>query len=598
MELVTIGSLIKQLRKEKMGISRKKLADGLCSAQMIYEIERDQYESDPLMIDVLLQRMGKSPDKLERVLQSEMYYMIRIRDLLEKAILKGKKALAESILETYPLKTNLDKMYQYRMKASLFYHIDKDYDKALENLLVAIHITLPEFSYKKIRNYLISTIEMENLLAFERIKIEKNQKCDKILERQHLELCMEYIDKHFTDDEEHAKIYAKCAWLIGKIDYYEGKYISAMNICQKGMEGLRKNTMIYFMSPLLKIIVQAEEQMGITSEHSKCVQYYNILMLLRKFFAKKWYPMDTIFHNCCQKEYHLDYELFRDERKEKGMTQEEFADGIYQDNSSISRFETGKASPNKKTFGRMTQKLGMEKGRYNGYVVADSFEVMELRTQLDILEMRRRYMEARKTLEKMKEQLNLQIEENRIVVKFHETVISYYLGEVSEQCAIEKIKRLMKTVIEDNNIVFYHIPMRNEVLMINQLFILLNEIGQKQIAIKLMQCVLQKMYNSKISLKYRYRSYALLLNNYVRVCRKWNFAVEALNIELLCGKASMIPFCINNILKVLEKEGVSDTILDRWSIAVYYMSDLYFFDKEKEIYREYLEVNRRITIVD
>ena len=72
MELVTIGSLIKQLRKEKMGISRKKLADGLCSAQMIYEIERDQYESDPLMIDVLLQRMGKSPDKLERVLQSEM----------------------------------------------------------------------------------------------------------------------------------------------------------------------------------------------------------------------------------------------------------------------------------------------------------------------------------------------------------------------------------------------------------------------------------------------------------------------------------------------------------------------------------------------
>ena len=180
MELVTIGSLIKQLRKEKMGISRKKLADGLCSAQMIYEIERDQYESDPLMIDVLLQRMGKSPDKLERVLQSEMYYIIRMRDLLEKAILKGKKALAESILETYPLKTNLDKMYQYRMKASLFYHIDKDYDKALENLLVAIHITLPEFSYKKIRNYLISTIEMENLLAFERIKIEKNQKCDKV----------------------------------------------------------------------------------------------------------------------------------------------------------------------------------------------------------------------------------------------------------------------------------------------------------------------------------------------------------------------------------------------------------------------------------
>ena len=39
-------------------------------------------------------------------------------------------------------------------------------------------------------------------------------------------------------------------------------------------------------------------------------------------FAEPWCPVDMIFHNCYQKEYHLDYELVRDERKAQGITQE------------------------------------------------------------------------------------------------------------------------------------------------------------------------------------------------------------------------------------------------------------------------------------
>lgn len=91
MNTITIGSLIEKIRVEEKKISRKKLAEGICSEQMLYDIEKDRQESDPLIIDILLQRLGKSPNKLERILPSKMYYMIRFRDLLEKAILKGKK---------------------------------------------------------------------------------------------------------------------------------------------------------------------------------------------------------------------------------------------------------------------------------------------------------------------------------------------------------------------------------------------------------------------------------------------------------------------------------------------------------------------------
>ena len=89
MRYITIGNLLVQMRREKKGITRKKLSDGLCSAQMLYQIEKDQFETDPLMIDMLLQRLGKSPDKLERILQADMYRMVRVRDLLEKTIYNG-----------------------------------------------------------------------------------------------------------------------------------------------------------------------------------------------------------------------------------------------------------------------------------------------------------------------------------------------------------------------------------------------------------------------------------------------------------------------------------------------------------------------------
>lgn len=145
MSYTTIGKLIEQARREKRGMTREKLSKGICSPQMLYQIEKDQCDADVLMVDLLLQRAGKAPNKLERVLKSEMYHMVRIRDLLQRAILKNKRDLSMKILAAYPDRTNVDQMYRYRMKANIHYHIDRDYDRALENLSLAVNMTLPGF---------------------------------------------------------------------------------------------------------------------------------------------------------------------------------------------------------------------------------------------------------------------------------------------------------------------------------------------------------------------------------------------------------------------------------------------------------------------
>ncbi|MDE7416007.1 MAG: helix-turn-helix domain-containing protein, partial [Lachnospiraceae bacterium] len=565
MSMITIGKLIEKLRNEKKSISRKALAEGLCSEQMLYDIEKDRRESDPLIVDILLQRLGKSPDKLERVLQTEMYRMVRLRDLLEKAILKGKRKLAEDILNQYPTRTNVDKMYRSRMRACLLYRIDCDYKNAKQNLQDAIALTLPGFTYERIDKYLISTIEMENLLALERIGIESRSDRAKSEEKQHLEILMAYIDKNFTDEEEYAKICSKCIWLLAGIYFNQGDYLHAMALCAKGMEGLRRNAILYFMFPLLTLMTEAEKESGINPKKSKWMRYREILTYLWDKYAEKWYPVDWLFHNCSQHEYHLDYELVRCEREARGMTQIELSDGIYKNVESFSRFETGKISPKKKTFEKLMEKLRIEKGRYNSYAVTDSFETMERRRDLDRVIGRREYTQAEQICERLKKELDMTVKENRQIMESEELLIQNRLGKLPFEVSLERQKQLLRSIMDFDKKSLCHIPTRNEVLLINYYCAALKETGQHKEAERIYRCVLQKMRGSKVSVKYRYRSYSLLLNNYSAIVKTNQCIYGVLRNELLCGKISVLPFCLNNVLHTLEREGQYEQECDRWA---------------------------------
>lgn len=597
MSVITIGSLIEKLRIGKQTISRKRLAEGLCSEQMLYDIEKDRRESDPLIVDILLQRLGQSPDKLERVLQAEMYRMVRLRDLLERAILKGKRRLAEDILNRYPDRTNVDKMYHCRMRAFLLYHMEQDYEGAMADLQDAVALTLPDFTYENIDRHLISTIEMENLLALERMWMESHPDEPKNEEKRHLEILMAYIDKNFTDDEEHAKIYSKCVWLLATICFKEGDYLHTMSLCEKGMQGLRRNGILYFMFPLLALITESEKKLGIEPGKSKWAQYQKILTFLWENYAQKWYPTDSLFHNCCQQEYHLDYELVRCEREARGMTQEELSHGIYQNAESYSRFETGKVSPKKKTFEKLMEKLGIEKGRYNSYAVTDSFETMELRRTMDKLTAYRDYTGAKEAYERLKKELDMEIAENRRIMESMELLIESRLGNLPFEASLDRQKELLKGILDFDHRSLYHIPTRNEVQLINDYCTALRETGQRDETGWIYQCVLQKIRGSRVHVKYRYRSYSMLLNNYSALVKTKQCIYGVLRNELLCGKISVLPFCLNNILHSLDNEESCEQERDRWGEAVYYISDLLYQQVVKEAYGEYLEKERHRFIL-
>ncbi len=592
MSYCTLGSLIQEARKNSKTITRKKLAYGICSEQTLFEIETNQCMPDILMLDILLQRLGQSPDKLEIIINADNYKMVRMRDLLETTILRKKRERATQILQKYPSRSKIDKMYRCRMQASLYYYIDKNIIGTIEYLKKAIHTTLPKFSYENIEDYLISEIEMENILALERMKLE--QKSDI---KNNLQICLKYIDQHFIH-EEYAKLYSKCIWLLTAVFYQEGEYMQVLALCEKAIELLRKNAMLYYMLPLLNRIVKAGEQLGIAPKRNKWTKYCEILTFLWEHTAPKWYPTDSLFHNCYQRTYHLDYEFIRSERIAQGLTQEKLAEGIYRNPESLSRVETGKVSPNKQTFEKLMEKLGFEKGRYNGYVVTNSFETMELRDELDRLIMRREYLKAKITLDNLISKLDMQIFENKMIIESHYIFIAFKTGETTAENAIKKLKNLLTSFMNFETKTFHHIPMRNEVVLINYLCITLNKIKKRTDAMDIYKATLHKLKNSKIKPKYRYLLYSLILNNYAHWCLDLKFSLTGLKNEFICGKASSLPFCINNVLQILDKDGTPPAECDKWAEAIYYMSDLYYFNKEKELYKNFLINKCHICVID
>ncbi len=589
MHFITIGSVIAHARINQNKIPRKDLIRGICTEQTLYALEENQYKTDTLMIDILLQRLGISPDKLEIVLSQEAYQLVRLRDLIEKAILRGRKELAVTALAAHPAQNSVSQMYHKRMQACLSYRIDKDYELAASLLRQAVELTMPGFSYEVMEHYLISTIEMENLLALERVESESDAHTDLSLHIEHLEQCMRYIDRHFTDGEEHAKICAKCAWLLAKAYLNQNQTAQAMVTCEKGINALRQNTMIYFMLPLLELMLEVGNRLDIAPEQNKYVKYDETLRFLWDSYAQKWYPTDMLFHNCCQKEYHLDYELVKSERIAQHLQQEELIEGIYKNASSLSNFENAKVSPNKKTFEKMMEKLDLEIGRYNGFVATDSFETMELRYQLNIKITHNDYEKAEYLLENLKSQLDMSFTENQHFVEDSEILIHRKLHKITIEEACERQKKLYESLLDADKKNLRHIPMRNEVLIINHYCIILLELGQKSDAVNLYVQAIEKIRRSRMNAQYRYRSYSLLLYNYIHITQNYLTACETLKNELYCGKASVLPLCLHIISLILENRGEPKEIWMWYAECIYYMSDLYNFLQQKQKFSTFLK---------
>lgn len=188
-DILTIGSLIKELRKEQK-ISQTILCQGLCSKSKLSKIENNTLQPDVFLVEALLQRLGLS----ERVftfygnaMQSRLH---NLKFKLVRSRLMPKEEYRE-LLDQFEALLPKDDLYLkqlYVLLSDKFVDSPQEIISALENALL---YTLPKFDIHYIHNYKLTWQELSilNVIAFQYKNIDINKSnyyFSKILEYREL----------------------------------------------------------------------------------------------------------------------------------------------------------------------------------------------------------------------------------------------------------------------------------------------------------------------------------------------------------------------------------------------------------------------------
>lgn len=628
---ITIGELIGSERVQA-GVSEAVLIEGIGSREMLRKLERNQTQSDKLLCDVLLQRLGKSPDKLEYILNWQEYRLECIRDCFEECVFKKNRKWAERILCLYEQKvpaSNVHRMYIYRCQGMLAYWLDGDLEQAEQCFTQAIEATLPFWEKKNWYKYRISTIELENLLALSRIQLERAEDEARLSGiRECLEKCQEYALRYLTDEEEYTKYFSKYAWLAARIAYREKRYQAALELCREAVGLLREYSIEYMLRPLLVLALQCKEQIvmanqelgGKTSREQEYhlgiehyTEYLTSLQSLHRQFGKTWYPENSLLHNCCQKSYHLDFEIFRAERYARGMTQEMVSEGIYENPKEIAKIENIKSSPTGKRYAELMKRFGLDKERMGGFVITNSFEVLELRKKIAKCISKRYYDEVKPYIRELEKKLDMQYLENRRTIAFLKNVIDYRerkrpydeilqedwkLLQETYMLTPEQIHIIPEWKTRKGRRVLYRAPFRNEGELLNQIALVLKRVGNKEEAIALQKWGLYMCERSRIKVKYRYAVHGLLLTNVAGSIDSAEDAIRGIGNELRCGKMVDLAHNYMSLACTLENKPENRELCRMMFREVYYLCELANHYTDQRVVRDYYETKQYGNIIE
>lgn len=396
-----------------------------------------------------------------------------------------------------------------------------DIQEALCEIKLAVDMTLPGVECTPLSEYIISTYEMENLLAYAKLlnMTGSNDKAGSIILQ-----CLDYIKEHFADAEERCKLLPKCVWLLDAVFSDEPDNLIII-LCEEAVQVLREAAVSYFLLPVIEVLVRRYENTGEETKAGYWKHYQGILTDLYEEYAPDM-CRDSLFFDVFQREYYLDYEIIRSERLSQNITQERLIEGVYSSPETLSRVETGRSAPGKKNFDGLMDKLNINKTRYNGYVTLESFDVLELNRELNTAITKIDCDLAKEKLGKLKSMLDMKLPQNkRHVEQFENMIYSMNNHKAPESVIRETFDRLELTYKFNENKT-YRVPFYDELLMLNIIAISFKKLGEKEKALHIWKNLLDKYYNSRVHIKFHQRTYSILFTNYIKTFADFDFGTE------------------------------------------------------------------------
>ena len=601
MRIEEIGIFIGGARKAK-GISQKTLCRGICSANVLSDYETGKSVPELMLAEALFQRLGMSIEKFEIIITDSIYSEVELRDNIEENIRFGNTAQAEIKLKEYYDKYvkngSLEEVY-YIHCLGIIEHMKGEYEKAEKLYYRAMNATVkgiePKYYYKE----LFSALEIENIILYAKVNMDmgKYSKAKDILLNMN-----RYLNHHMHDAEEMINLKSKLAALLGQIYNREQKYNECVKLCETAIELEREHMVMICFPMLADNLIYAYDRLKRKEEKQFLEKHKENIRQIFEDYGLDAEILNNLYFSVRTRQYHIIGEIVAGELRRFGITQTDLCKDIYEDSGAISRIVAGKKNPSRSKLNAIMDMLKIEKTKYNGNIITDNFELIELEMEFERLAYKGQYDEVWKILYILEKQLDMTERTNIQLIESYKTLQLLRRKEITKEQAKEKNRELIRMTYTDKPEKYYRLPFHNEMYIYNQLCLLTYRTGEQDKAIRMYKGLIEMYKKSKVNLRYHFRDIGLVLINVTRYMEMKNildesekYAKKGIRLCLLSGKATGLSEYISNIACVEEKRGTDKRTCEGLLHQALNVAELFKLEKDRTDIYNYIKAHYNIN---
>lgn len=254
-----IGTAIQYFR-ELYVISQSKLCKGLCSVSTLSRIEAGERDADALLLETLLERLGKTPNQFELILSDFDYeaYLCRkeICNRIEDKEIDEAYRLINEYSKIAEGKVSPHKQFIMVRQAHLNELEGGKSEKTIDLLMEAITYTVPDFNTSSIYEYFLSESEFNIIMDIleKMISLRMIEAAEKVIDQ-----IIDYLYWH-KHMEQNRRIYPKVASVAGKFYIEQNQLGKALQICNRGLENHKGSYKMEYLGDLIYINAQVTER--------------------------------------------------------------------------------------------------------------------------------------------------------------------------------------------------------------------------------------------------------------------------------------------------------------------------------------------------
>ena len=238
MAVYVVGDFLRETRLRK-GYTQEEVSYGICTTASLSRIENGAQKPGRLILEKLFERLGTENNLFNSFVsreEMELYSAIQelIRNVTDAEIDKIHKQIL--VVENLTANTSdLERQCLLFAKGELIKQKEKDYQTAMQWLMKAIHITLPDFDGENpLRNNLLT---FDEIMIINSIAILYSNDERTIMNAIHLDMWLkEYLENKIVDGKMKTAKYPMILYNLSCWFDDEKCYKEVLNIADQGVD--------------------------------------------------------------------------------------------------------------------------------------------------------------------------------------------------------------------------------------------------------------------------------------------------------------------------------------------------------------------------